>query len=575
MTAANFLSYSLQIAVLIALCAGLPRLIGLRAPGVQHLFWRTVLLVCLLLPLVQPWQPLTIGETVNVVRPTLAGQTPVATGNEAMAFVPARAPFDWGAAVPIVLLAGIGARLAWITIGVGRLIAMRRRCRGISAAGFEDLQAAIGTKAPILWSADVRHPVTFGVLDPVVLLPAALKSVDLGAQRAVVAHELLHVKRRDWAWVLAEEIVRSIFWFHPAMWWLVSRVQLARETVVDELSILVTNARRTYLDTLLAFADDTGLTSSPAFSARRHLFYRVMLLSKEGGMSSLRVAIGSCVLIVALGAGSWSAVTAFPLYGEPQARPQAQPARDQRPPRDPLTPERHHRVAVELWDKANRDLTLTREEKLDTIARGIAAEDRALAMNPDYVPALTYKNIFLRMQANMTDDPVLRDRMLHQADELRDKAMQLRGLSAPPTPPPPPPMIVRTRKTAEELANMPPPPPPAPPMPAAAMTEESRAAIELLKPVRIGNGVRPPTKIRDVKPVYPPIAQSARVQGVVIIEVLLAADGTVADARVLRSIPLLDAAALDAVHQWVFTPTEVNGIARPAIMTVTVNFSLQ
>ena len=109
----------------------------------------------------------------------------------------------------------------------------------------------------------------------------------------MVAHELHHVKRRDWGWVVGEELVRSVFWFHPAMWWLVSRVQLARETVVDELSILATNARRTYLDTLLAFADDSGLASSPAFSARRHLFHRVMLLSKEGEMSSIRVALGS------------------------------------------------------------------------------------------------------------------------------------------------------------------------------------------------------------------------------------------------------------------------------------------
>src|SRR4029453_2678602 len=99
-----------------------------------------------------------------------------------------------------------------------------------------------------------------------------------------------------WGWIFAEELIRSVFWFHPAVWWLVSRVQLARETVVDELSILVTNARRTYLDALLAFADDSTISPSPAFSARRHLFHRVMLLSKEGEMSSLRVTVGSAVL---------------------------------------------------------------------------------------------------------------------------------------------------------------------------------------------------------------------------------------------------------------------------------------
>ena len=67
-------------------------------------------------------------------------------------------------------------------------------------------------------------------------------------------------------------------------------------------------------------------------------------------------------------------------------------------------------------------------------------------------------------------------------------------------------------------------------------------------------------KVKDVKPVYPPIAQSARVQGVVIVEAIIDADGKVADARVLRSIPLLDQAALDAVQQWEFTPTLLNGM---------------
>jgi len=76
-------------------------------------------------------------------------------------------------------------------------------------------------------------------------------------------------------------------------------------------------------------------------------------------------------------------------------------------------------------------------------------------------------------------------------------------------------------------------------------------------------------------PVYPPIAESARVQGVVIIEATIGVDGTVTDAKVLRSIPLLDQAALDAVRQWRYTPTLVEGTAVPVIMTVTVNFTLQ
>ena len=108
------------------------------------------------------------------------------------------------------------------------------------------------------------------------------------------------------------------------------------------------------------------------------------------------------------------------------------------------------------------------------------------------------------------------------------------------------------------LPAAPPPPPPPPPRRCAS------AATSRRRPRR-----------KNVKPVYPPIAQSARVQGVVIIEATIGPDGRVKDAKVLRSIPLLDQAALDAVKQWEFTPTLLNGVPVPVIMTVTVNFTLQ
>jgi periplasmic protein TonB len=94
------------------------------------------------------------------------------------------------------------------------------------------------------------------------------------------------------------------------------------------------------------------------------------------------------------------------------------------------------------------------------------------------------------------------------------------------------------------------------------------------QPVRVGGNVRPPTKIRNVPPMYPQEALDARVQGVVIMEVTIDEQGRVSDARVLRSIPLLDQAAIDAVRQWEFTPTLLNGEPVPVIMTVTVQFSL-
>ena len=95
------------------------------------------------------------------------------------------------------------------------------------------------------------------------------------------------------------------------------------------------------------------------------------------------------------------------------------------------------------------------------------------------------------------------------------------------------------------------------------------------RPLPVGGKIKEPEKIRHVPPVYPAIAQQARVEGIVIIEAIIGTDGRVQQARVLRSKPLLDEAALTAVRQWVFTPTLLNGVPVPVIMTVTVNFTMR
>ena len=93
-------------------------------------------------------------------------------------------------------------------------------------------------------------------------------------------------------------------------------------------------------------------------------------------------------------------------------------------------------------------------------------------------------------------------------------------------------------------------------------------------PVRVGGNIQAPKKTKDVKPIYPPEAQSARIQGIVILEITVGTDGKVTNARPVRSIPLLDEAAIDAVRQWEFVPTLVNGVPVPIIITVTVSFAL-
>ena len=104
-----------------------------------------------------------------------------------------------------------------------------------------------------------------------------------------------------------------------------------------------------------------------------------------------------------------------------------------------------------------------------------------------------------------------------------------------------------------------PSPPPAPAPPAA---------------YRPGGVIREPRKLVDVAPIYPDIARAAKVEGLVILEATIDERGLVMDARVLRSVPLLDAAALTALKQWRYSPTLLNGTPVRVLMTVTFRFSL-
>ena len=111
---------------------------------------------------------------------------------------------------------------------------------------------------------------------------------------------------------------------------------------------------------------------------------------------------------------------------------------------------------------------------------------------------------------------------------------------------------------------------------ALAAKEKANAAARAkmrLAARRPGGRLMPPKKVKDVPPVYPALARSAGVSGAVTIEATIGPDGKVADAKVVQSIPLLDQAALDAVRQWEYLPSMLNGVPVPVLVTVTINFA--
>src|SRR5687768_5769773 len=136
MTAANVLAYAAQVTIVVIVCAGLPRLLRLRSPAVQYAFWRMVLLVCLLLPILQPWQPAAMAFVPAPGPPPQAVDTPVPP--PAPAPRQAASTIDSLSVAQIAAAAGISVRLAWLALGAIRLRRLRRHATD-AAIGFDDL----------------------------------------------------------------------------------------------------------------------------------------------------------------------------------------------------------------------------------------------------------------------------------------------------------------------------------------------------------------------------------------------------------------------------------------------------
>ncbi len=308
----NLVAYCAQIALLVTAGELLPRLFRLRAPRAVLVFWQLLLAACLALPVLQPWQRVPLRSTAHVLFGSIRME---GAARDAAARFPLPPHYEIAGAI---LLAGIAVRLGWFAIGLFRLNSFRRRARPLAPIppAVEEVRSRLGASATFHISTEVASPVTFGEFRPVVLLPARFEEMADDRQRAVVCHELAHVRRHDWAFHLAEEIIRAVFWFHPAVWWLISRIRLAREQVVDGEVLRLLRRRKPYLEALLEIAMAQPVprpVPAPLFLVERQLPQRIAAMLKEVSMSKPRLIASlagvSGLLILAGGLAVW----AFPL----------------------------------------------------------------------------------------------------------------------------------------------------------------------------------------------------------------------------------------------------------------------
>ena len=415
-------------------------------------------------------------------------------------------------------------------------------------------------------------------------------------QEAILCHELLHVRRRDWPFTMAEQAVRAVLWFIPPSGGS-GQVQLAREQTVDGEVVALTGNRDQYLNALLAIAGNRpALDLAPAalFLRKRHLKNRVALLLKEVNMSK-RSLISFCAASSAvLLAAGWFALHTFPL----QAAPRPQDAATQSkllhsvPPQYPQAaldkriegavvleahidaqghvidtkvlcgPEELRNAALQSllqWHYNPEAMSLpattevTIDFKLPKNGPPQAGERPAAFDGPPF----TLKGIQITGISDSARDQLLQRLPAHVGDNI--DAAVLKSLADVARSFDDHLVVYPVRPTGTIQIFVP------PPAPASSLG---------VKKIRVGGNVQQTKLVTKVTPVYPPEAKAQRIQGLVRLQATIDKTGKIAHLEVVSGDPLLAAAALDAVRQWEYETTLLNGDPVEVITQIDVNFTL-
>jgi TonB family protein len=508
---ANVVAYSLQIGLLVGLAGFVPAALRMRLPGARLVYWHVLLAACLLLPLLRPWKQEAAG-TVQVSTSVAAVVVPQQPAP--------RRSLPTSEIALLLLAAGALARVGWLAAGFWRLRRYRRHSHPLEPA------SSWSVEADLRISSDVASPVTFGVRRPVVLLPARFPELDAHMQEAILCHEILHVRRRDWLFAVVEELVRAVFWFHPAIWWLLGEIGLAREQAVDRRAVEMTKSREEYVDALLAIAGARprlDLAPAPLFLRKRHLKQRVISVLKEVGMSRTRLISALAAGLAILVAACWFVTGAFPLAAAPEVVNDA-PG-----------------VTVDLGGAGVMHRT------------GVAYPAAALKQG---VQGTVVVEVKLDANGNVSDAHVVSG-----PDELRNAVLQsvlqwhlMKTLAG------------STRQVTISFSL---------PAEGSQPGVAGGAGGEVSAVFRVGNGVTAPVVLYRKEPEYTEEARKAGYHGTVLLYVEVDPSGKATNIRVQHSLGTgLDEKAIEAVKQWKFKPGYKDGKPVTVAATIEMNFRL-
>jgi TonB family protein len=556
--------YSAQVAAVVAAATLAAWVARVRLPLARLWLWRVTGAVCLALPFAAvPPAPLPIEVTFGQVEAVVDLARPLTPSS------------DLG---PLVL-AVLGAGVAWraLRLGVG-FLRLRRLRRNSTPAVIDDaaesLRAAVAPRAELRWTEDLAQPVAFGLRRPLVLLPRSVATLSPEARSGVLCHELVHIARRDWPWMVAEDAVRAVMWFNPAVWWLLDQLHVSREQVVDAVAVRCTGARKPYMQALLWFAESPAAPlPATAFLHRRHLRSRMQHLAQEPHMSPIRLVVTAVAVLALLAGATRAVVAALPLsldgVGSLAQGPQAQ-----------------LEIRLAEWMPASGFTAAT----VDRTKQAIYLEALALVTAQDVSSARVVPGPGGLFSVDLTFQAEASARMSRATAGHVGKPVAIvldgRVVSAP---------VVRspigrsalltgsfTRAQADAIVNRLPPRvigmrlKPTPWM--AAFGRASTDAGQDRPFSSKDEGVTLPSVVSETKPVYTQAAKEAKIQGDVLMNVVVKTDGTVGEVAVTKSLDAkygLDQAAVDAARLWKFKPGTKGGKAVPVEVQLQMRFTLK
>jgi TonB family protein len=519
-----------KASVILAAAFGAAALERRSAAAIRHFTWTAAFLALLLLPvtmrLAPQWTPPAPAPVAAIVV-TTAPAAAASHAGPAAAATPVSSPVDWFA---VLRLLGTGVAAAWFLTGIARMSWMVKRAApaAYARADFDDLRRELGVRrAQVLESSAVEMPIAWGILNPVVMLPAGAAEWPADRLRTVLMHELLHIRRRDLLSQAVAQAACCLLWFHPLVWLAARRLRQERERACDDAVLLRGVPAHDYaahlMDLVRALAARRSAWSdAPAIAEASDLESRVRALLDRGRnrnplsrRAAALVAAGAIAVLLPLATMTAQAQARGSLSGTVE---------DPSGGRVPGC-----QVVARNLDGPNQETTradAAGEYRFASIVPGrYALEFRT----PGF--ALAKHEVIVVAGANATYLARLEIGQVSEAVTVR-----------------------------------------------ASRNSTARAAQPARDPqrIRVGGNVQASRLVSQPKPVYPDDLKLQGIQGTVMLKAIISKFGEPMSIKVVNTDidPRLAQAAVDAVRQWRYTPTLLNGQPVETMVSIDLAFEL-